>query len=305
MVAKLKGWPKGMDNIQPDFALKSDTLRQAVNVDVLNSGALRRRKGYTSRHAGRTHSLYAHEAIALFVEDGNLKRLLPDFTAVLLRAGVGDTPMQYDAEGSTIYYTNNAVNGRVIDGFAVPWGVELPATPPVATIVGGSLAAGTYQLVATFVAEDGEESGCGVPTRITLATPGGLAITLPQPTEPTVARVRLYLTPPDGDALYSVGTAIVGDTTMTLATPPLWGRELKTQYRSRLFPGEHVQLYKGRAYVAQGPVLWYSDPFAYGLLDPSTNFLAFAAPIDVLVAVENGLYVVADKTYFLKGTGPR
>lgn len=304
MVTKLKGWPKGMDTIQPDFAVRADALREAVNVDVLNTGALRRRKGYTARYAGHAHSLYAAGDIALFVEDGDLKRLLPDFSATTLRAGVGDLPMHYDTLNGEIVYMNNAVAGRVVNGSPAPLGVELPAAAPVVAANGGLLDAGSYQFLATFVTASGEESGSSFSALLTLGAPGGVTVTLPQPTEPEVAQVRLYMTMADGDAFYAVATQAVGDTTLVIASPPTWGRECKTQYKTRLFPGEQVAAYRGRLYVAQGSVLWHSDPLAYGLLDPARNFLLFAAPIDVLLAVEGGLYVVADKTYFLKGGGP-
>lgn len=34
------GWPSGMDNIHTDHEIGADTLRRAVNADVLDSGKI-------------------------------------------------------------------------------------------------------------------------------------------------------------------------------------------------------------------------------------------------------------------------
>ena len=43
----IRGWPSGMDNIHADHELDAKTLRRAVNADVLDSGKIRRRKGFS------------------------------------------------------------------------------------------------------------------------------------------------------------------------------------------------------------------------------------------------------------------
>ena len=40
-------WPAGINNRQPDHALPTGTLRNAVNADMDPSGHVRRRDGYT------------------------------------------------------------------------------------------------------------------------------------------------------------------------------------------------------------------------------------------------------------------
>ena len=35
------GWPAGMDNVHADHEIGADTLRRAVNADVLDSGKIR------------------------------------------------------------------------------------------------------------------------------------------------------------------------------------------------------------------------------------------------------------------------
>ncbi len=46
------GWPSGMDNVHADHELDAKTLRRAVNADVLDSGKIRRRKGFSPLLSG-------------------------------------------------------------------------------------------------------------------------------------------------------------------------------------------------------------------------------------------------------------
>ena len=57
----------------------------------------------------------------------------------------------------------------------------------------------------------------------------------------------------------------------------------------------------GRLLVAVGSLLIYSEPFMPGLYRPSKNYIPFPAPITVLEACGAGVFVAADKTYWLGG----
>ncbi len=64
--------------------------------------------------------------------------------------------------------------------------------------------------------------------------------------------------------------------------------------------------YKGRVYIAQGQVLWFSEPFNFGAFDLARNVISFPANITMLHAVEGGIWV-SDQTatYFLRGDNPQ
>ena len=74
----------GMNNQLPQTQYRvpdeGDFVRDARNVDILDSGTLRRRSGYTKLLDGRFSSLYAMGSTALCVHDGHLCRVnaLPD-----------------------------------------------------------------------------------------------------------------------------------------------------------------------------------------------------------------------------------
>lgn len=63
--------------------------------------------------------------------------------------------------------------------------------------------------------------------------------------------------------------------------------------------GRIVRMHNGRLLTAKGAVLRKSQPYAYGLHDPVADYTPFPADITVLEPVTGGVYVVADKTYFI------
>ena len=68
--------------------------------------------------------------------------------------------------------------------------------------------------------------------------------------------------------------------------------------------GSAIAHHGGRLLVAVGQYLIYSEPFTPNLRDESRGFEVFPAPITCLAAVEAGVFVVADQTYFLAGGVP-
>ena len=68
--------------------------------------------------------------------------------------------------------------------------------------------------------------------------------------------------------------------------------------------GQHIAHHAGRLLVAVGSAVIYSEPFTPHLRDPARGFEMFPAPITCIVAVERGVVVVADKTYWVAGGFP-
>src|SRR5690606_20528526 len=68
--------------------------------------------------------------------------------------------------------------------------------------------------------------------------------------------------------------------------------------------GQHIAHHGARLLVAVGNALIYSEPFTPHLRDEARGFELFPAAITCLAAVEAGVFVVADQTYFLAGGLP-
>lgn len=92
------------------------------------------------------------------------------------------------------------------------------------------------------------------------------------------------------------------------SSSPDWGPlpnmldERSPAYRWRPMPaGSIVRHYKGRLLVVRGTVLYISEPFAPNVYSPTRGYIAFSAPITLVMPLDSGLFVCADKTYWLTG----
>lgn len=69
--------------------------------------------------------------------------------------------------------------------------------------------------------------------------------------------------------------------------------------------GNHLAFAFSRAFITQDDILWWSEPFRYGLFDKAINFVRFPTKILMIKPVVSGMYVSDEKkTYFLKGMNP-
>lgn len=300
------GFVLGYDNVNPETAMPAGALREAENVDLDKSGRVRRRPGLTLRYTGSgIHSLWAGAGRTLFAEGGALKQLGSGWTATTLATGLSSSAMvSYQDVAGQVWWTNGSQSGRITaDGAAGSWAVPNPNGQPtlsVRTGLGG-LAAGRYQVAVTFLSADWEESGTGLAAVVDVAQGDG--ITLSNIPQGDAALVRIYMTPPNGDAFYHYRDLAMGVTSTHIGKATL-GRRLETQFAEPLPPGQIVRFYNSRMWVASGSVLWHSLAFRYGLHQPEKDFFYFPSRITVLEPVDDGIYVVADKTYFLAGGTP-
>lgn len=61
--------------------------------------------------------------------------------------------------------------------------------------------------------------------------------------------------------------------------------------------------YKGRIYLAAGPVLWATELYQYDLVDATKNFMVFQDDITMVAPVKDGIYVgTTTDLQFLQGT---
>ena len=70
--------------------------------------------------------------------------------------------------------------------------------------------------------------------------------------------------------------------------------------------GQHLATYMGHMFIAEGVILWYSEPYAYGLYDKARNFVQFQSRIILVEPVEDGIYVSDKKNiWFISGDKPK
>lgn len=297
---------KGENNRLPDFTLSGKEgafVRSAVNVDLSGAGTFKRRPGVERVVSGTDcHSIWAIDDHAYYVDHRTLYHFSADYTATAVLTGLTPfRPMTYaDAGAGRVFCTNKDGLWRLSGASATLAGVAPPQGAPIATVTqDGSLAAGVYQFVVTLLSADGEESAAARPEQVGVPENGRIAFSgIPQVAGHSTA---LYLSPANGEDLYRISAS--APATVVVAVNPRTDRaRCKTILLATLPPGEIVRYSGGRLLVANGDMLYYSEPFALALHNPRKNYVRFEAPIDLLEPVEGGVYIAAgNQTYWIGG----
>lgn len=284
---------KGFNNIDGEVNLPEGSVRIADNVDFTRDGWFRRRQGYTKIYDGvGIHSLWNR----FFVESGTLNFLDDNDEATFIASGLTDKPLSYYELDGEVYFSNEDNNGKV----GGPWGVEsLSFLPTISVGAGSSLIAGDYQVSFVNIATNGEESGATNPVVVTVPDGGSISIS----NIVSDHSVGVYVSPVNGEELFFQGNAHAP--TFEIKQYHNNGKGLQTLFMQRAPAGQLICGYKGRMYIAQGSTLWYTEAQRPGLYKPAENFFNLPERITVLLETEHGLYVVADKTYFLTGDDPK
>lgn len=302
---KIDGWPLGINNIAKETELPNGSLREAVNVDLSDGGKPKRRRGYVQRYAGNTSSLYNAIGLSLFSENGSLHRLFPDYSTADLSIPVRPNAyVSYASVNNEILYMDGENSGRInSDGGRYNLGLDTPETVPQGTAITGQggLRAGSYKWCVTYVDEWGQESGATQIQHIDVEEGGGIQLADLPNDNTDAAYVNVYRTEVDGETLFLEATVPFGTTTVLLEAN-LLGRPLETEHMDKLPVGHIVRYHKGRVLSAYGNILYYSEPLRFGLTYLHKNFFPFSSRITNVIPVIDGVYIVADATYYIAGT---
>lgn len=299
---------KGVNNRLSDSALGGDMLRQAVNCYLDDAGRLRRRDGHARvETAADGHSLYAEEEGIFFVDGTALRSYNAEAdTVASLRSDLTSAArMAWLEVNGEVYYSNRHQRGKIRDGALREWGVEVPSGLPALIAGAGVLPPGRYEVLCTFSNDEGEESGAGRSTGITLAADGSIQVSaLPQPASAEVEAINVYMTPTNGAGVFYRAVAVaVGTASVTLTSfDPT--KELKTQFMVPPPAGNVLAYAGGRIFVADGKIVWYTEPYALGRCAVQRSFMMFKDDVTLMAGTKNGLYIAAGKTYFMSAADP-
>lgn len=270
-------------------------LSAADNVDLKADGFLRRRRGFALALSGAAwHSVWGDETEGYAGVSNDLLHLLPVSVGLVPTSVLSDLPelapisFARMPDGDVVWSNGHRI-GRLRGASALPLATPRPAVVPTVSVIAGALPGGRYQMAFTDVGPLGE-SGSTPPIAITLPDGGGIRIAGLGPS------TRVYMTGPNGSA-FNATTSDAGDI-VTLAND---GAALRSLLLADMPPGSIVRHYKGSLLVAAGPALIISEPYYYGLFSPSKGYIPFPAPITVVEPCETGVFVCADRTYWLAG----
>ena len=298
----------GVNNRLPDFALRvpkeGDFLAAAENVDIDNAGRIRSAPGFAIlEEMTEPHSLKMIDASAGYmVRDSVLYSVtLPTYAETAVKTLTNNDPMRYAKIFGDWYFSNGTDVGRLSGAAEFPIGLPTPAAPSLATIVGGLLT-GKYLVATSYCRKSGstllEEGGISPYASAELVATGGLRVTLPG-TATGATHVNIYLSACNGSLPYLLATVPATDVTYDAVSLPQ-GREASGRIEAPLPAGtlfEHM----GRLCSFSGASIYVGIPHRPGYYLPASGRLNFPATISIVVSAQTGIYVAADKTYWIPG----
>ena len=301
----------GVNNRLPDSALhirtrqeQGDYLRDAVNVDIDNAGRLCHRKVPQLVQAmSGAHSLYlTSDTAGYLVRDSVLYAItLTTYSETIVKLLSSNAPMSYVEFNGDLYYSNGADSGRITAGVVYPLGMVTPSAPTL-SVIGGSLTVGAYQVAVSYAnTTTGEEAGVSGKSQVELTSQGGVRVALPAAT-PGATHINVYLSQANGAVVYLAATVAVGTALVDLIALPT-GRQ-SSERREEPLPAGRLLLSSGRLCSVVGNTLHVGIPYRPGYVDPINYGVPFPAQISVAVDAQTGIYVAADKTYWLPNEGP-
>ena len=290
------GWPNGINNKAQERNLPPGTVRDSVNVDPLNSGGYAVRASPDKRYEATNMRGCLAVGNVLLIADGESLVHYDTQTdsAQVIRSIAGSGLFVGDVLNEELFFCTENENLRFHAGSLRRWGVQDVLNQPVPSIVTGSLRPGVYQLAMTWF--DGrDEGGTAGAIQIEVAANQAITVTLPSRAGHTP---RLYVSQPGGSTLYlqceGAGGYVVNRVDDSTA-------RLETMHMRAPRPGSIVTQHNGVLAIADRSYLWVTTPLRPHLQRPMSGFFQFAAPIGFVISADGGLYVSADKTYFISG----
>lgn len=280
----------GLNNVSPDTDLPDGSLVSATNVNIDKEGNVYSIDGYTRIYEGDIHSLFER----YFVEDGILKYLELDNTATTLTSVKPNTYLAWVNTNEKYVYSDGE-KLYTVDG--KPFGIPTPRSPSVLK-TSGELTEGNYQVSIVYKdALTGEIGGSSLALSVSVNDGSGITLlNLPI----SEYDIEIYSTTPNGTDFYFIDKVSAGTVTYTITTVKEAWKLLKTQYLNPMPGGHIIRKHNAQLLVANCNLLYYSEPFS-NLTNIGKNYLRFKEKISVVQSIGGGIFVVADKTYFLTG----
>lgn len=283
-------------------------LRDAINVDISGEGRPSMRRGLRKLSGLRLLDLLHDELHGdTFARDAEhyLARVdLAAGTAERLHYA-GDAPVSLVAQATRVIFSTAegllAYDGSQASAFTI----QTPPAPLVTVETDGSLAAGRYAVALAWLRGD-MESATSWAANATVPAAGRLRVTLPYCMDPTVDRVRLFITDPDGARLQEVGTFPVGTLEADIASTANLLGEPRFRHMAPMPAGLYLCAWQGRLLTARRNVLYFSEPMAMHVNDPLHGFIQMPQRITFVAPVDGGVWVgQVDHVAFLAGQDVR
>jgi len=296
-IHRRSSWGQGSNNIArpsrlPVAETGDSAVRTLVNMDVGPDGVPTLRAGYAKVYPGE--DVRAAFAVGKFVVVVDGVDLVSYNTATDETSPLGTlsslAPVAGAVLNSTLYLSSTSDSLRT-DGVSLsPWAVSTPGA--ALSLVSGGLPAGVYRVAVTAVGAGGEESGAN-PMSIRVPDGSGLLV------QTTDARpLRLYASVADGETMYYQRVLL---NSATLATVDDASERLTTENLAPLGDCASLCAHHSVLLGRSGRCVFFTSPMYPHLTHPVRGFFQYGGTVDVVAPTDGGVYVVADKTWFLTG----
>lgn len=292
---------RGLNNVTDPIRLGLSWFTRADNVDVTESGGVKRRAGYALAQAGAPTGIYAtkDETRLYVIDGGELRQVLDDMTVRPMAQGLGRDAYWTEINDQVLYVAGDAAGIITAEGEALPWRLPVPAEPRVQVGEGGQLPAGQYRVCATFVMPDGRETPASTAAEVVVEQGAALQISGVEQLPGCVTRV--YVAPADSTA-FQLAFGAAGPAAVWAQPPEALGQELLTDGLDPLPLGvDVIAEWSGRIFAAQylpeddKTVVWRSRPLAPHLWNLSEDFFMVPGRVHALAPNDAGLVVGTDK----------
>lgn len=289
-------WPAGINNRANEHAVPPGAVRDSVNFDPSVDGVMHLRSGFDLVVAGNSIrgalSIGGHVLIADGVK-------LIDFnestgSTIQLATIAGSGRFVGDVLNDELFFCTENEAFRYKNGMLSTWGVQTVTSQPVPVVGSGALTAGAYQCAATFIDARGDEGGTTETLMIDAPANSSLSFVLPTP--PDGGKVRLYVSPVNSSTLY---LQYEGIGTYMCSTVVDASARLDTQFLREPITGDSITAHNGVLLIADGSTLHMTLPLRPHLRNAASGFFQFSKPIDMVMSCDGGVYLAADKTFFL------
>lgn len=302
-----KGPFLGINTRRSDFSLKvkdaGDYVRDAVNVILNDSGNfISRQAGEIVQSMSDPHSLFLIDSESGFlVRGGTIYAItLPSYSETMLKILSNNDPVHWLAENGDVYYSNGTDSGRIRSGLAYPIGLPAPDAPAIASIPGGDLLAGSYKVMLAYANNVTGEVGALSPAgRVELAATGGIRVTIPAATA-GATHVLIYCSAANGSSCFLAGSVEIGVASVFDISVAASGQDAIERFEAPLPPGK-LFMFNGCLCSYKDGDVFEGIPFRPGYYLPAEGRIPFPADVSNVIPAQNGIYIIADKTYWIPG----
>lgn len=280
----------GSNNIAKPERLPEGAVVDAVNMDFTVGGKAELRTGFTKIRDGQNiRALFDMGAGAIAIVDGDQLVKIKDGVETNI-VTVSPGPISAVLHNGKLFI-NTMADRFVVSDSLESWTTKTPHFD--ISIVPGNMKPGIYKIAVTSVA-NGRESGV-IPAIVRVGDGQAIAVTTSADTDS-----RLYSSVANGQTLYYQGKATVYND----ITHPVDDTErLETAMLEPLPFCENLTSYKGLILGSSGRTLYHTQPLLPHLHNPETDYIQFPSDITLIASVNSGIYVCADKTYFIASIG--